>query len=207
MADEFLRLIHLVVAGKTSEARRLLQAAPSLATTCAQAGAIRGDSRPFFFAAIGHYLYQRDTALHMAAAAHQPEIVQLLLAHGADVHARNRMGAEPLHYAADGSRNPDAQADTIRALVAAGADPNAVCKRGVAPLHRAVRTRSSAAVRALLAAGANPRKRNGNGSTPQQLAKWTTGKSGSGTERARHEQAEIIRLLRQATTGDLVYTS
>jgi hypothetical protein len=202
MADDLLSLMRLVIAGKTAEARRALQATPSLATTAAQEGATRGAPRPFFFASIGHYLYQGDTALHMAAAAHQRDMVELLMAHGADVHAKNRMGAQPLHYAADGNRHPDAQADTIRVLVAAGADPNAVCKRGVAPLHRAVRTRSSAAVRALLAAGANPRKKNGNGSTPQQLAKWTTGKSGSGSARARHEQAEIIRVLRQATAGD-----
>jgi hypothetical protein len=207
MADDFLSLIRLVVAGKKAETRRVLEASPSLATTAAQGGAARGDPRPFFFATIGHYLYQGDTALHMAAAAHHPDIVELLVAHGADVRAKNRMGAEPLHYAADGDRNPDAQAGTIRALIAAGADPNAVCKRGVAPLHRAVRTRSSAAVRALLAAGANPRKKNGNGSTPQQLAKWTTGKSGSGTARAHHEQAEIIRVLRQAVAGDPAYTS
>jgi ankyrin repeat protein len=207
MADDLLSLIRLVIAGKTAEARRALQATPSLATTAAQEGATRGAPRPFFFASIGHYLYQGDTALHMAAAAHQRDMVELLMAHGADVHAKNRMGAQPLHYAADGNRNPNAQADTIRVLVAAGADPNAVCKRGVAPLHRAVRTRSSAAVRALLAAGANPRKKNGNGSTPQQLAKWTTGKSGSGSARARHEQAEIIRVLRQATAGDPTYTS
>ncbi|HEX4565274.1 MAG TPA: ankyrin repeat domain-containing protein [Vicinamibacterales bacterium] len=207
MADDLLSLIRLVVAGKKAEAGRILQATPSLATTAAQEGATRGDPRPFFFATIGHYLYQGDTALHIAAAAHQRDIVELLVAHGADVHAKNRMGAEPIHYAADGNANPDAQADTIRALVAAGADPNAVCKRGVAPLHRAVRTRSAAAVRALLAAGANPRKKNGNGSTPQQLAKWTTGKSGSGSARARHEQAEIIRALRQAAAGDPAYTS
>jgi hypothetical protein len=207
MADDLLSLIRLVIAGKTAEARRALQATPSLATTAAQEGATRGAPRPFFFASIGHYLYQGDTALHMAAAAHQRDMVELLMAHGADVHAKNRMGAQPLHYAADGDRNPNAQADTIRVLVAAGADPNAVCKRGVAPLHRAVRTRSSAAVRALLAAAANPRKKNGNGSTPQQLAKWTTGKSGSGSARARHEQAEIIRVLRQATAGDPTYTS
>ena len=207
MADDFLGLIRLIVAGKKAEARRVLQATPALATTAAQKGSTRGNPRPFFFAAIGHYLYEGDTALHMAAAAHQRDIVELLVAHGADVRAKNRMGAEPLHYAADGDRNPDAQADTIRALVAAGADPNGVCKRGVAPLHRAVRTRSSAAVRALLAAGANPRKKNGNGSTPQQLAKWTTGKSGSGSARARHEQVEIIRVLREATAGDPAYTS
>jgi len=196
MSDELLPFIRLVVAGKTAEVRRLLEATPSLATMATRAGATRGDPRPFFFTSIRHYLYAGDTALHMAAAASHPDMVELLIAHGADVHARNRMGAAPLHYGADANhKDPDAQAATVRALIAAGADPNAVCKRGVAPLHRAVRTRSSAAVRALLDAGANPRKKNGNGSTPQQLAKWTTGKSGSGSTLAHAEQAIIIKLL------------
>jgi ankyrin repeat protein len=83
-------------------------------------------------------------------------------------------------------------------LIAAGADPNAVDKPGVAPLHRAVRTRSPAAVRALLAGGADPRQRNGSGSTPLHLAVQTTGASGSGSDRARQSQAEIIVLLLKA---------
>lgn len=196
MPDGFLTFIRLVVAGKTADVSRLLDRTPALAAESAKSGATRGNPRPFFFASIHHYLYQGDTALHVAAAAHQRQIMDLLIAHGANVHARNRMGATPLHYAADAShKNADVQADTIACLIAAGADPNAVCKRGVAPLHRAVRTRSSAAVRALLAAGADPRKKNGNGSTPRQLARWTTGKSGSGSALARAEQAKIIELL------------
>jgi ankyrin repeat protein len=72
--------------------------------------------------------------------------VQKLIATGANVRARNRRGAEPLHYAVDGmpgSRtwNPPAQAATVARLIEAGADPNATDKSGVAPLHRAVRAR------------------------------------------------------------------
>jgi hypothetical protein len=191
-----LTFIRLVVAGKTADVRRLLEASPSLALEAAGAGATREDARPFFFTSIRHYMYAGDTPLHMAAAAYQRSIAELLVASGAAVSARNRMGATPLHYAADGNHwNPDAQAATIEYLLSAGADPNVVCKRGVTPLHRAVRTRSSAAVRALLAGGANPRQKNGNGSTPRQLATWTTGKGGSGSARAKSEQREIIRLL------------
>lgn len=159
-------------------------------------GASRQESRPFFFTTIGHYLYAGDTALHLAATAHRRPIVELLVAHGADCRARNRRGAEPLHYAADGNHSdPAAQAEVIVYLVTAGADPNALDKSGVAPLHRAVRKRSVSAVRALLDNGADPRLPNKSGSTPLHLAVQTTGASGSGSERAREQQARIIRLL------------
>jgi len=196
MADELLTFLRLVVAGKAADVQRLLRASPALATAAARTGATRGQAPSFFFPEIRHYLYQGDTALHMAAAAFEPAIAALVIAHGADIGARNRLGAMPIHYAADTNHwNPDAQARTIEYLLSMGADPNAVDGRGVTPLHRAVRTRSSAAVKALLAGGADPRQKNGNGSTPLQLAEWTTGRGGSGTARAREQQADIIRLL------------
>jgi ankyrin repeat protein len=199
MADDLLRLIRLVIAGKTGPVGRLLDSTPSLAVTAAGEGATRAGSRAFFFTSIRHYLYQGDSALHMAAAAYRPEIVELLIAHGADVHARNRHGATPLHYAADLNRqDPVAQSKTIRSLISAGADPNAMSRLGVTPLHRAVRTRSSTAVTALLNGGADARKKNGSGSTPLHLAVQTTGKGGSSSERAREEQATIIRVLLDA---------
>jgi ankyrin repeat protein len=195
-SDELLKFIRLVVAGKTAEVRRDLEAVPSLATAAARVGASRQDPRTFFFTSIRHYLYAGDTALHLAAAAYRRDIAELLIAHGANVHAKNRLGATPLHYAADTNHwNPAAQAETITLLISAGADPNATDRLGVAPIHRAVRTRSAAAVKALLAGGANPKKTNRSGSTPLFLAQRTTGKSGSGSARARHEQAAIIRLL------------
>ena len=132
----------------------------------------------------------------MAAAAFRRPVAELLVAHGADCHARNRRGAQPLHYAADANHwDPAAQAETIEYLLSVGADPNALDKSGVAPLHRAVRTRSLPAVRALLDGGANPRAQNKAGSTPLHLAVQTTGAGGSGSEHARQQQAGIIRLL------------
>lgn len=95
----------------------------------------------------------------------------------------------------DGGAVPAAQAGMIAYLISAGADPNAVDASGVTPLHRAVRTRSLAAVRALLDGGANPRQPNKSRSTPLHLAVQTTGKSGSGSDEAHQQQAEIITLL------------
>jgi ankyrin repeat protein len=159
-------------------------------------GATRHKAKAYFFAAISHYMYAGDTALHMAAAAFRRQVAEVLICHGADCRAKNRRGAEPLHYAADANRwEPLDQADVIEYLTSIGADPDALDAAGVAPLHRAVRTRSLPAVRALLDAGASPRKPNKAGSTPLHLAVQSTGRGGSGSDKARRQQAGIIRLL------------
>src|SRR5438445_6352141 len=201
----FLEFVRHVVNGEIDGVSCGLSAAPALATASAAVGAARQGAPDFFFTEIAHYLYAGDTALHMAAAAFRRPVAALLVAHGADCRARNRRGAEPLHYAADANRwEPTAQAETIEYLLSVGADPNARDRTGVAPLHRAVRTRSLPAVRALLAGGANPRAQNKAGSTPLHLAVQTTGRGGSGSQHARQQQTGIIRLLleRGATPTD-----
>ncbi len=196
MTTGFLEFVSLVVEGDIDRVSRELADAPALATMAADAGATRQQAEPFFFTDIAHYLYAGDTALHMAAAAFRRDVARLLVAHGAACRARNRRGAEPLHYAADANRwDPIAQADTIEYLISAGADPNALDRSGVSPLHRAVRTRSPAAVRALLGGGADSRRPNKAGSTPLHLAVQTTGRGGSGSPHAREQQAAIVRLL------------
>ena len=192
----FLEFVRHVVNGEVDEVSRRLTASPTLATAPAEVGATRQDAPDFFFSEIAHYLYAGDTALHMAAAAFRRPLAMLLVAHGADCHAKNRRGAQPLHYAVDANHwEPTAQAETIEYLLSVGADPNALDKSGVAPLHRAVRTRSLPAVQALLDGGADPRAPNKSGSTPLHLAVQTTGRGGSGSEHAREQQAGIIKLL------------
>jgi ankyrin repeat protein len=192
----FLEFVRLVIAGDIDRVSQRLRAAPALATTALPVGASRQQATDFFFTAISHYLYAGDTALHVAAAASSRPMAELLMTHGADCRARNRRGAQPLHYAADGGRRePRAQAGVIEYLISMGAEPNAVDKSGVAPLHRAVRKRSLAAVRALLDGGAEPRQLNKSGSTPLHLAVQNTGASGSGSDQARQQQAAIIKLL------------
>jgi hypothetical protein len=182
---------------KTSQ---LLRESPLLARLPLEVGATRQRASACFFTAISHYVYAGDTPLHVAAAACQRDVAEDLVSRGASVGARNRRGAEPLHYAADGSPeseswDPDGQFAIVEFLIAAGANPNAEDKSGVAPLHRAVRTRCTAAVRALLMNGADVRRKNGNGSTPLHLAVQNTGRGGSGSAAAREEQGTIIRLL------------
>src|SRR2546425_4663445 len=160
-----LDFVRLVVNGEIDEVSRRLAASPSLATAPADIGATRQDESTFFFSEIAHYLYAGDTALHMAAAAFRRPVAELLVAHGAECRAKNRRGAEPLHYAADANRwEPQAQADVIEYLTSICANPNAVDKNGGAPPHPAVRNRSLSAGRALLDNGANPRQPNKAGS-------------------------------------------
>jgi hypothetical protein len=198
--SSFTVLVRAIVGGDDAAVRRQLATLPALARARAAVGATRQRATAYYFEEIEHYVYAGDTALHVAAAAYRQAIVRTLIDLSADVRARNRRGAEPLHYAADGipgshTWNPRAQAATITALIDAGADPNAIDQGGVTPLHRAVRNRCAAAVRALLGGGADPRRTNKSGSTPMQLATQTTGRGGSGSPDAKAQQAEILRLL------------
>ena len=196
VSSAFISFVRVVIEGDLDQLSSRLAARPELATMSSETGATRGDASTFFFTEIAHYLYAGDTALHMAAAAFRRPVVELLIACGADCRARNRRGAEPLHYAADTNRwNPDAQAETIEYLISMGAESNAQEIGGATPLHRAVRTRSLPAVRALLDGGANPRLRNKSGSTPLHLAVQTTGRGGSGSVEGRQQQADIVKLL------------
>ncbi len=196
----FREFVEAIVAVDSGDAIEMLSASPQLAKERASVGASRQDPEPHFFERIAHYMYEGDTALHMAAAAHQPVIAKALIAAGADVRATNRRGAQPLHYAVDGGPgsaawNPEKQAKIVAILIKAGANPNAADKSGVGPLHRAVRNRCAAAVQALLEGGADPKAANGNGSTPLQLAQHNTGRSGSGSAEAKAQQQIILRLL------------
>ena len=196
-------LVCAIAAGQRMAVAEMLATTPGLARERAADGATRRVAHAHYLHEIGHYIYAGDTALHIAAAAYQKEIVVRLIGHGADVRAKNRRGAEPLHYAADGlpgSRawDPRAQVATIACLVAAGADPNALDNSGVTPLHRAVRTRCAAAVKALLDGGADRHAKNKRGTTPLRLANLSTGRGGSGSAEAKAQQQEIRRLLGDA---------
>ncbi len=114
MTSTNLDFMRLVVNGDMGQLGRRLAASPVLATASSAVGATRRESSAFFFADIAHHVYAGDTALHMAAAAFRRPVAVLLIAHGAECRAKNRRGAEPLHYAADANRwDPIAQAETI----------------------------------------------------------------------------------------------
>ncbi|HEU5001474.1 MAG TPA: ankyrin repeat domain-containing protein [Actinomycetota bacterium] len=185
-------MIAAIVTGDHAAVSALLVETPELAMASSTSEA--------FLEAIRHQLYRGDTGLHIAAAGYRVTMVSDLVACGAEVGARNRRGAQPLHYAADGQPGSalwdhEAQRATVERLLAAGADPDAQDKGGASPLHRAVRTRCAAAVAALLEGGADTSLRNKHGSTPGDLATRTTGRGGSGSPAARAQLAEIRALL------------
>src|ERR1700722_8752037 len=126
--DAFLALFGAIASRDQLAIGRWLDEEPGLATHPIRVGASRQDPDTYFLHSIHHYVYAGDTALHIAAAAHQRELAESLIAQGADIRARNRRGAEPLHYAADGSpgaansdRNGPRQVITY--LIEEGADP------------------------------------------------------------------------------------
>ncbi len=191
---DLIGFMRAVAARDDDTATRSLAAAPSLA----RAGLAR--SEECFLEACNVQVYAGDTALHAAAFAYDVDLARRLVLAGADVRARNRRGAEPLHAAVTGSPgthhwDPPRQVAMIAYLIEAGADPDAPAAGGVTPLHRAVRNRCAAAVGALLEAGADPTVANDNGSTALDLAGWTTGRGGTGSAAAKAEQAVIVAML------------
>jgi uncharacterized protein len=98
-----------------------------------------------------------QTALMWAAAAGHGPVVQVLIDHQADIHARSNSGATPLLFAA---RRGDLGA--VRALVAAGADVNAARPDGAAPLLVAVINGHEDLVDFLLEKGADPNVEGGS---------------------------------------------
>ena len=184
-------LLSAILDDDQPKAKELLKSEPALATRL-MAEARLCESK------IVHWLYAKDTALHLAAAGHRVEIVRLLLAAGADPNAAaNHRHGTPLHYAADGNPtcpewNAQRQVETIRRLLDAGARINDQDKNGATPLHRTVRGRCAAAAQCLLKAGADATLRNKPGSTPFHLAVQNTGRGGTGEEAAKEAQREII---------------
>jgi ankyrin repeat protein len=200
--DALIELMRSIARHDRAAAAVLLDTDEGLASARLNAGATRQQAVEFFLTEIGHHVYKGDTAVHVAAAASEPEIIRDLVDRGGPVDATNRRGAQPLHYAVDGTprsvQAQDAQRQTVSVLIELGADPNATDKNGTTPLLRAIRNRNAEAVEVLLDRGADPGAKNKRGSTAAQLASWTTGKSGSGSPHAKAQQEEIIRLLRAA---------
>jgi Ankyrin repeats (many copies)/Ankyrin repeat len=197
--SDVTRLLEAIATSDQRTAVALLDATPSLVT----AGLARRDE--FFLAQRLAEVYEGDTALHAAAFSYDPGMARELVTRGADIRARNRRGAEPLHAAVMGVPgsahwNPPQQRAVILYLVETGADPNATAAGGVTPLHRAVRNRCSAAVKALLSAGANPHLESDRGSTASDLARSTTGRGGTGSAEAKAEQGIVIEMLHRTTS-------
>ncbi|MCY4195784.1 MAG: ankyrin repeat domain-containing protein [Rhodobacteraceae bacterium] len=110
------------------------------------------------------------TPLIHAAWYDQPEIVQMLIAAGADVDMKNGNGLTPLHLVAH-----RASTKTVQHLLAAGADPNGRGPQGSTALHWAAARKTpgdaSRIVLALLDAGVDPAVRDDQGRTALMIAR------------------------------------
>ncbi|MEM9557605.1 MAG: ankyrin repeat domain-containing protein [Acidobacteriota bacterium] len=111
------------------------------------------------------------TALALAAYYGRREVLDLLLARGADPNrvADNPTRVQPLHAAA-AHRDSDASQHAVGALLAAGADPDVEQAGGFRPLHNAAGRGDLAVVELLLAHHADPTAASDLGLTPAALA-------------------------------------
>lgn len=198
--DSILTLMHGIARGDQDGVSAAIARDPDLAHIALQQGATRATPEMFFLPEITHYVYAGDTSLHVAAAAHRADLVDLIISADAAVNAVNRRRATPLHYACDGGPaaagwDPQAQRRTVELLVSRGANLDASDKSGTTPILRAIRNRCADAVDALLAAGADPGSTNARGTSAITLATITTGKSGAGSDLAKQQKQRILDLL------------
>lgn len=107
------------------------------------------------------------TPLHLAAFFGHAKIIELLLAHDADVAAasKNSTGNTPLHAALAGNHKFAAGL-----LIGCGADVNAADAAGWRPLHIAAANNNLDAMKTLIAQGADVQAANAQGQTPLSLA-------------------------------------
>ena len=112
------------------------------------------------------------TLLHYATLYNNPELVELSLAHKANVNARidtrgTEVGATPLLYAVVQHELP-----LTELLVANGADVRSTYRSGKTALHIAANGGTADIARFLLQNGADPNARDSAGSSPLDEAVW-----------------------------------
>lgn len=145
--EEAVRAFHDAVhQGDVEQVRTLLSRRPALATS------------------EDEYRFQ---PVHLMDMYFEPEILQLLLHHGADINARNDEGVTLLHILTD----PDA----VPLLVRHGADLEARDARGWTPLlmQAGEQQNGSDVVAALLACGADVNAIGNRGETALSMAQET----------------------------------
>jgi ankyrin repeat protein len=125
------------------------------------------------------------TPLGLAAFMGGPDVVRVLLEHGAeaDDDADNQFGVRPVNAAAAAHDH-----ETMRLLLDAGADPDARQKGGFTPLHEAAHTDDVEMARLLLDAGADPAIAADDGRDSAAIA-------------ADDGSAEVAALLEQRDAG------
>uniref|UniRef100_A0A8C8JHA6 Poly [ADP-ribose] polymerase n=1 Tax=Oncorhynchus tshawytscha TaxID=74940 RepID=A0A8C8JHA6_ONCTS len=109
---------------------------------------------------------RQSTPLHFAAGYNRVSVVEYLLLHGADVHAKDKGGLFPLHNACSYGHY-----EVAELLVIHGALVNIADLWKFTPLHEAAAKGKYEICKLLLQHGADPTKKNRDGSTPLDLVK------------------------------------
>lgn len=103
---------------------------------------------------------QGNAAIHIAAAAGQKHIVELLLDLGADVGVRDQDGSTPLHVAASAD-----QGEIVDLLLARGSELSAADANGMTVLHSAAYGGATAIAKKMIDLGLDVNVKKTNGST------------------------------------------
>ncbi len=111
------------------------------------------------------------TPLMLAAGLGRLDVVEALLAAGADVNAADERGYTPLFHGCYNWDEDRGYPDVVEALLAAGADKEATIGFGVRPLMFAAGNGEAGIVEVLLKAGADPMARNEVGRTALMMVK------------------------------------
>lgn len=124
------------------------------------------------------------TGLHLATFFGHPEVVELLLGHGADPDAAaiGSMNVRPLHSAAAG-RKPESIVPIVQALLSKGADINRAQKGGFTALHSAAAAGKEDLLQLLIEKGADVTAKTDAGKSALDLA----------VEKGHESCAEILR--------------
>ncbi|XP_015929424.1 poly [ADP-ribose] polymerase tankyrase-2 [Parasteatoda tepidariorum] len=109
---------------------------------------------------------RQSTPLHFAAGYNRVSVVEYLLQHGADVHAKDKGGLVPLHNACSYGHY-----EVAELLVKYGANVNVADLWKFTPLHEAAAKGKYEIVKLLLKHGADPSKKNRDSHTPLDLVK------------------------------------
>ncbi|KAL3968178.1 endophilin-A [Sarotherodon galilaeus] len=109
---------------------------------------------------------RQSTPLHFAAGYNRLAVVQFLLQHGADVHAKDKGGLVPLHNACSYGHY-----EVAELLVLHGAVVNVADLWKFTPLHEAAAKGKYDICKLLLQHGADPTRKNRDGNTPLDLVK------------------------------------
>ncbi|XP_074640442.1 poly [ADP-ribose] polymerase tankyrase-1-like [Tubulanus polymorphus] len=109
---------------------------------------------------------RHSTPLHFAAGYNRVAVVEYLLQHAADVHAKDKGGLVPLHNACSYGHSHVAEL-----LVKHGACVNVADLWKFTPLHEAAAKGKFEICKLLLKHGADPHKKNRDGNTPLDLVK------------------------------------